>query len=1097
MTGNPIYLVSACATGEEFVAAFRRYADKTGLFVPIGEPFVAGKRARIAVTLADGGVMLEGDAEIVSSARTPSILHGRVGMTLRFFAPDAASKTLLGELEKARLSMKPAPPSVAPRPVNLPAEPRAVPPSPQGRIDAVNALAECVAIGDADALSALTPPAAPVPPRAGPRFVVPTVPAVRPRAPTPPVGVPGVPPGRRTGAAAVIAGPSSDTIVAVSPPTAPAHPVTLVAAAPPTAVPPNPTTLVGAAPPAAVPPNPATLGAAASPSAAPPNRATLGAAASPSAAPPSAAPPNPATLGAAASPSATPPNPATLVGAAPPAAAPARRVSNAPPASPPGALGTPTTSSRPPAASRAPTPLPFAAAPTTRAATPLPFAAAAPATPSPFAAATPSPLPATAAPPARTPTAAPAGIHAAEVQVAVSRTSTKPGAPAPAPASSSGGLAQAAASSASSDAAIVVATPAREDISSRTQVHAGAPTPTAAPPPAGSIGRGSSAALDRQRAGVELDAIADLAERTDLVVLLTDPARPAASEAGEANEAGESRPRKTALGVAVAPAEASAEIELEPEVDIERDLEVADLTAGDERVESIAAVPAPALDGMTPTDLPRPDVRPPAWRFAATTPDAPVLDERTPIDLRVGDWGLPQMTPTERQPAPPAPGPPAPVARSLVAAFTRVTPTAAPVPAAPGAPLPSGDWTIALDPGAPDGWTAPLPTVKPRVVTGAHAVVPAPPDEPASPDEPLPPAEPKVQVDPTLIEPLHGGLLDEAARFTADPRGAGGYASGPVFAQPDPAGYPTHAGYPAHAGYLPHAGYPAHAAPPGFATQRPSESFPPPYRSQFPGEAPSYAVAPGYPMMAVESSPSPGDVADGNFVAPRHSETMLHGRARNRRLLIVVLSAMLAVAIGVATVAWTSRRSAPDAPPPARSSSSTPPTTSAAPAPLPVEPDPAAPVHAAKPTTATAPSHCFADVSSVPSGAEIVADNNTVLGTTPQTVPLPCGAPIDLLIRKARLVPVTRSVTPTTGGVKIRVALTKQTALVKLSSSPAGATVTLDGRTLGITPTTIKLPVLETSTLAITKNGYEPLTEKVSPKASGATVRVQLRRPER
>src|ERR1051325_832535 len=106
--GAPIYLVSACASGEEFVAAFRRYADKNGLFIPIGEPLPAGCRSRFAVTLRDGGVMIEGEAEIVQSARTASVLHGRVGMTLRFVLPDEASKTMLGELEKARLSMKPA-----------------------------------------------------------------------------------------------------------------------------------------------------------------------------------------------------------------------------------------------------------------------------------------------------------------------------------------------------------------------------------------------------------------------------------------------------------------------------------------------------------------------------------------------------------------------------------------------------------------------------------------------------------------------------------------------------------------------------------------------------------------------------------------------------------------------------------------------------------------------------------------------------------------------------------------------------------------------------------------------------------------------------
>src|SRR3954471_19500461 len=146
--GAPIYLVSACATGEEFVAAFRRYADKQGLFIPISEPFAIGRRARVAVTLSNGGVMIEGDAEVITAARTASILHGRVGMTLRFLEPDASSRTMLSELERARLSMRPAPPSIAPRPADIPAGPRPTPPPVQGRIDAVNALAECVAIGD-------------------------------------------------------------------------------------------------------------------------------------------------------------------------------------------------------------------------------------------------------------------------------------------------------------------------------------------------------------------------------------------------------------------------------------------------------------------------------------------------------------------------------------------------------------------------------------------------------------------------------------------------------------------------------------------------------------------------------------------------------------------------------------------------------------------------------------------------------------------------------------------------------------------------------------------------------------------------------------
>ena len=128
-TGAPIYLVSACASGEEFVAAFRRYADRNGVvFVPIADPLPAGMKGRFALTLKDGGVMVEGDAEVISAARTPSVLYGRVGMTLKFLVPDEPSKTTLGELEKARLALKPSPPTIAPRPATIPAEPRPKPP---------------------------------------------------------------------------------------------------------------------------------------------------------------------------------------------------------------------------------------------------------------------------------------------------------------------------------------------------------------------------------------------------------------------------------------------------------------------------------------------------------------------------------------------------------------------------------------------------------------------------------------------------------------------------------------------------------------------------------------------------------------------------------------------------------------------------------------------------------------------------------------------------------------------------------------------------------------------------------------------------------
>src|SRR5690606_28820632 len=98
------------------------------------------------------------------------------------------SRVVIGELEKARLAMRSAAPSVPPRPTELPAEPRPVAPPVGGRIDAANALAECVVIGDASALidtAASTPRVVADPGSGRAAFVVPTIPSADGRARTP------------------------------------------------------------------------------------------------------------------------------------------------------------------------------------------------------------------------------------------------------------------------------------------------------------------------------------------------------------------------------------------------------------------------------------------------------------------------------------------------------------------------------------------------------------------------------------------------------------------------------------------------------------------------------------------------------------------------------------------------------------------------------------------------------------------------------------------------------------------------------------------------------------------------------------------------
>jgi hypothetical protein len=94
-------------------------------------------------------------------------------------------------------------------------------------------------------------------------------------------------------------------------------------------------------------------------------------------------------------------------------------------------------------------------------------------------------------------------------------------------------------------------------------------------------------------------------------------------------------------------------------------------------------------------------------------------------------------------------------------------------------------------------------------------------------------------------------------------------------------------------------------------------------------------------------------------------------------------------------------------------------------------------------------------------------------------------------------VPATHTITPTPAGTAVQFVLVRQTFLVKVSSNPPGATVTLGGKSLGVTPTMIKVPAFESSTLSIAKDGYEIETEKVAPKTNGTAVHSVLKKSDR
>jgi hypothetical protein len=137
---------------------------------------------------------------------------------------------------------------------------------------------------------------------------------------------------------------------------------------------------------------------------------------------------------------------------------------------------------------------------------------------------------------------------------------------------------------------------------------------------------------------------------------------------------------------------------------------------------------------------------------------------------------------------------------------------------------------------------------------------------------------------------------------------------------------------------------------------------------------------------------------------------------------------------------------------------------------------------------------CKVDVTSKPTGADIYIEKQK-LGTTPETIELPCGVETKLTLRKKSLPNTNRSFKPTAGKTsKLVVKLARTLFQVKVTSTPAGATITAGGKTMGVTPTTIKLPGFETTAITLKKPGYSPDTQRVNPKQNNSSHHVTLKK---
>jgi hypothetical protein len=986
-TGTPLYLVSACGSAEEFIAAFRRYADRTGLFVPSASPLPAGRRGRIAITLSDGGVMIEGEAEILQSSARPTVLHGRPGMTVKFVEPDEPSKTVIGELEKARLAIKPAPPSVHPRPAEIPPTPRPVVPTPSGRIDAANALAECVVIGDPSTLKETA-----TSPRTGAdlRFVVPSIPAVGAPRPKSPSVIPPIPPKPATTAER----PKTPTV----PPDPAATPL------------PNP----------AVSTRMTSIGFPALKLPAKPDAAKIGSGAV-------AAPTTSAGSGAV---SAVP----TAPGSGPIAAKP-------------------TTDSGPIAAKPTTDSGPIAAKPTTDSgpvsnSTTLglqaidrkpeppngPRTPRTDATPPRFSVASAQPAPAPAATsPHDEPTAIGAGVSKAASKPPVASSSIEP--IVDDEATSFGEMPVAPpASTVQADA-----NPRRNDSSKHKATSIGFPVirSTFATQPLGLVPPAAANKLD----------------------LPTEPSPPTLPKSARQPQAPRGKNPTTP------PLTPRHPTPVAPVPIVRSPAKAAPVVADEERTDL----------SELPTNVSAPLEVDPSTGSGATEKPAPaqrsggMRASEILAAIPAGDW---TMAPDESVPHVLTPDEKVPVAPP-----SEPTPAPAPPPKGP----PTGDWTISLDPQS--GWTEPAKPDKPAVPP------PTPDGRPASPasgnpihavssekpidvqqwdEKPTSIGESKIEIDSTLMEPLAAMPMDEA------PGDADAAAhSAPRLPPTPPAG--------------------------AFAATASASS------------AYNLATAPTYQMPAAG-----------------YGVVSTAGVKRNKMIALAVGAATVAIGAIVilvltlgghkqsaqATTGSGAEMVAPeaaDAAAPGSAAIVEPPADSETAAGSQTDegdegdeadegdgedgsaaaPEPAvATDHAGETPTGT----CKVTIKSIPAGADVLLGKQK-LGTAPGTFELPCGSESKLTLRKRSFTKEVRSFTPSPAkSNQLVVRLGRHMISVKVTSTPAGATITAGGRSVGVTPTTIRLPASGSSTIRLTKPGYAAETKRLSVRQKKGTVHVTLKR---
>lgn len=158
---------------------------------------------------------------------------------------------------------------------------------------------------------------------------------------------------------------------------------------------------------------------------------------------------------------------------------------------------------------------------------------------------------------------------------------------------------------------------------------------------------------------------------------------------------------------------------------------------------------------------------------------------------------------------------------------------------------------------------------------------------------------------------------------------------------------------------------------------------------------------------------------------------------------------------------------------------------------------PPKPLAAMPPRDAAAPGAAAATATKIcptfvesPMGADVIWNGTAT--RIPGKLDLPCGVEVRLLFRKPRFLDSPLLWTATTERRSIPGHLTKVMVSVDISSMPPGATIVVSRHSPSTTPYRVQLPEYESSTVMLTKDGYEPLTRKVMPSRDGNQIHVTL-----